>query len=359
MSTTLQPDTGNRPATTDQQPTPQEQAGLLLGHLAGYVAVRTVQIGLENDLISALAEAGPAGLTAEALAIAADVDTFYARVWSRAAIGAGVVERNGSALRLSPHLPALLLDGAHPAHVGAIFRIFAQPEIFDRFGERLATGQRTWWDATGHEFISAVASTGLPFYVRLIPGGLGQVPGLEDLLATPLRILDTACGSGEGLVRLAEHYPAATIVGADGDAYSLERARKRLADAGLDGRVELIHTPLEELDLDGEFDLVINNISMHECRDIDRVTERIRRALVPGGWFVISDFPFPDDDAGLRSVPGRVMSGIQFFEAQIDDQLLPVSAYLDLLDRHGFADVATTSLTPTHALTYGRKPTAL
>ena len=352
MSTTIQA----APTRDDVLPTPQEQAGLLMSHVAGHVAVRTVQIGLDSGLIEALADAGSSGLSADELAIAADVDTFYARVWSRAAIGAGVVERDGDALRLTAHLSTLLLDGEHPAHVGATFRVLGQPEIFDRFGERLASGERTWWDETGNDFIAAVASTGLPFYVRLIPGGLSQVPGLADLLRSEVRILDTACGSGEGLVRLAEAYPTATIVGADGDAFSLERARARLALAGLADRIELVHTPLEELDRVGEFDLVVNNISMHECRDIDRVTERVRRALAPGGWFVISDFPFPDDDEGLRTVPGRVMSGIQFFEAQLDDQLLPVAAYLDLLDRHGFADVATTALTPTHALTYGRKP---
>ena len=101
--------------------------------------------------------------------------------------------------------------------------------------------------------------------------------------------------------------------------------------------------------------LVVNNISMHECRDIDRVTENVREALEPGGWFVISDFPFPDTDEGLRSTPGRIMSGIQFFEAQIDDQLLPRAAYDELLTRHGFTDLGTASLTPMHALTWGRR----
>ena len=65
--------------------------------------------------------------------------------------------------------------------------------------------------------------------------------------------------------------------------------------------------------------------------------------------------PFPTDSTGLRTVPGRIMAGIQFFEAQIDDQLLPVEAYLSLLERHGLRDVATTTLTPVHALTYGRR----
>ena len=50
------------------------------------------------------------------------------------------------------------------------------------------------------------------------------------------------------------------------------------------------------------------------------------------------------------------MSGIQFFEAQIDDQLLPRAAYDDLLARHGFTDLGWVQLTPLHALTWGRRP---
>ena len=104
-----------------------------------------------------------------------------------------------------------------------------------------------------------------------------------------------------------------------------------------------------------EFDLVISNISMHECRDLDRVTEHIKRALRPDGTVVISDFAFPDTDDGLRTVPGRIMSGIQFFEAGIDDQLLPPSAYVELLGRHGFRDIGTFALAPIHAVVHAQR----
>ena len=342
--------------TTDAPVVPdvKQQAGMLLQQVAGYVGTRTIQLGLRAGLVDALAAADQ-GLTPAELAVQADIDPFYAEVWSRAAIGAGLLRREGERLRLREHLDDLLLTGDHPAHVGAVIRILEQPEIFDRFGERLATGERTWWDQCSPDFIGGVAATGLPFYVRLIPGGLSQVPGVAGLLEGSARVLDTACGAGAGLVRLAEHYPDLTIVGADGDRSSLDRAAEAVTAAGLDDRVELVHTPLEELDRENEFDLVINNISMHECRDIDRVTTRIHRALRPGGWFVISDFPFPDTDEGLASVPGRIMSAIQFFEAQIDDQLLPRRVYDDLLTRHGFTDLGSTELAPVHALTWGRK----
>ena len=298
--------TVTEPARSETRPDVKQQAGMLLGHVAGYVGTRTIQLGLRVGLIEALADA-ERGLTPDELAVEVDIDPFYAEVWCRAAIGAGLLERDGTSdaahdgandaardggrLRLADHLDDLLLTGDHPAHVGAVVRIFEHPEIFDRFGERLATGERTWWDQCSPDFIGGVAATGLPFYVRLIPGGLSQVPGLEDVLQGPARVLDTACGAGAGLVRLGETYPDVSLTGADGDRASLDRAAQAVADAGLEDRVEFVHTPLEELDHDEEFDLVINNISMHECRDIDEVTARIRRALRPGGWFVISDFP--------------------------------------------------------------------
>ena len=142
----------------------------------------------------------------------------------------------------------------------------------------------------------------------------------------------------------------------DGDQHSIDVATARIAEAGLADRVGLICSPLEDFEVPEPAALVVNNISMHECRDIDQVTRRVHDALEPGGWFVISDFPFPDTDEGLRSVPGRIMGAIQFFEAQIDDQLLPRATYDDLLARHGFTDPGSAVITPMHALTWARRP---
>lgn len=336
-------------------PSIKDQAGKVLAQIAGYVGARTIEIGLGRGLIEALT-GHPDGVTAEELAAETRLDPFYVEVWCRSALAQEVLQRAGDGVyRLAPHMDTLLLDGKSPAYLGGTIAVLAQPEVFDRFSEALPMGERTWWDRCGPDFIEGVARTGGAFYVRLIPGGLSRVPGLSERLREGSRLLDTACGAGAGLVRLAEAYPSSTVVGADGDAYSLELAAERLRRHGLEGRVELVHTPLEELDWEAEFDLVTNNISMHECRDIERVTDNVKRALKPGGHFVISDFPFPETDQALRTAPGRIMAGIQFFEAQIDDQLLPVSTYLDLLGRHGFRNVGSFELTPVHAVTHGQK----
>jgi SAM-dependent methyltransferase len=334
--------------------TPQQQAGAMLGLVAGYAGVRTVEMGLAHGLVAEL-DARP-GATADELADRLGLDDLYTAVWCRSAFAAGVLDRDGAGYRLAPHLGTLLLDTGHPAYVGGIFPLVQQREMFGRFGEVLASGDRLWWDETSHEWIARVSGTGRPFYTRLVPGGLAQVPGLAEQLEAGARVVDHACGAGAGLVQLARAYPRCELVGVDGDAHSIERTRALLEAEGLSDRVELVVSPLEDFTLDRPADVVVNNISMHECRDIDGVTERVREALVPGGWFVVSDFPFPDTDDGLRSVPGRVMSAIQFFEAQIDDQLLPRAAYDALLERHGFTDLGHAAITPMHALTWGRAP---
>jgi SAM-dependent methyltransferase len=348
--------TAPAPTETHTVPTLAETAPKVLSLIAGYVGHRSVAMGLRGGLLQRLAE--QPGSSPDDLAAGLDLDPFYVAVWCRAAFGAGVLDRTDGGYRLAPHMDTLLLDTTSPAYAGGVFGVCEAPEMFGRFEANLATGERMWWDDTSPEWIQAVSGTGTPFYTRLVPGGLDRVPGLAERLAAGGRIIDTACGAGLGAIRLANAYPTATVVGVDGDRQSVDSARARVAEAGLDHRIELVHSALEDLSLDEPASLVINNISMHECRDIDRVTENVRAALEPGGWFVISDFPFPDTDEGLRSVPGRIMSGIQFFEAQIDDQLLPRSAYDDLLARHGFTDIGSVQLTPMHALTWGRRPSA-
>ena len=351
------------------QPTLQEQVPRLLAHAAGYVAHRTIATGLRSGLIRALADAGTP-VSADELAQRLGLDPFYVAVWCRSAHASGVCDRPGAAAgddaaehagmggryRLAPHLAALLLDADHPGYIGGVFTVLEQDEVFDRFERNLGSGERLWWDGCSPDWIDGVAGTGAPFYTRLVPGGLAQIPELHERLEAGCRVVDTACGSGAGLMRLAHAYPTCTLTGVDGDRHSLDVAARRLDAAGLRERCRLVHGPLEELVLDEPVTCVINNISMHECRDIDRVTANVRAALEPGGWFVISDFPFPDTVDGLRSVPGRVMAGIQVFEAQIDDQLLPRARYDDLLRRHGFTGLGSLHLSPVHAVTYARTP---
>ncbi|MBI2549772.1 methyltransferase domain-containing protein [Candidatus Woesearchaeota archaeon] len=338
-----------------QQQEIKTQAGKLLALIAGYSGFRTIEIGIRTGLIDKLAK-HPNGISTKQLAAAASLDPFYVEVWCRSAYGAEVldVDQNG-AYRLSSQMQMLLLDADSPFYTGGVFIVLSQPEVFEQFHKNFASGERTWWDKCGQEFIKGVGNTGKAFNNRLIPGGLNKVPGLSERLKGGANVLELACGTGNALAKFMKNYPNTTLSGLDGDEFSLKLAAEHLKGAGLDSKVSLIRSTLEDFNSENKFDLITINISMHECRDIEKVAANVFNALKPGGFFVVSDFPFPETPEGLRSTPGRIMGGIQFFEALIGDQLLPTRAFTELLGRHNFKNVGSFDLTPVHVIIHGQK----
>lgn len=212
--------TTTKPAS---EPAIQEQTQVGLAHAAGYVSYRTVAVGLRRGLVEALGEAS-GGATPDELADRLELDPFYVSVWCRSAFAAGICDRDHGIYRLAAHMATLLLDADSPAYLGGVFTTLEQPEVFDCFEASLASGERSWWDQTSPDWIAAVARAGTPFYTRLIPGGLEQVPGLGERLVAGCRVVDSACGAGVGIVRLAETYPACRVVGVDGDDHSIQQA---------------------------------------------------------------------------------------------------------------------------------------
>lgn len=64
-------------------------------------------------------------------------------------------------------------------------------------------------------------------------------------------MLETACGAGVGLVKMAQAYPQSSFVDVDGDSYSLELAEESIRESGLEGKVSLTRSTLEEFSADG------------------------------------------------------------------------------------------------------------
>ncbi len=350
----------------------QAQAGKILSQVAGYVGMRTIDIGLQSGLIAEMAK-HPEGLSAKGLAENAGVDLFYAQVWLRAAYAAEFIvcdnplpredydpvtrrfsQPDEQKFKLDEHMETLLLDEEHPGYVGGLPGVMLQPEIFESFAENLKSGEHIWWCDCGPGMIKCVSCTGLPFYTRMVPGGFSRVPGLQEKLDMGAKVTELACGAGRGLHAMAKSYTQSSFTGIDGDEFSLQLAQERLGAAGVADRLELVQSSFEEFNVSDQ-DMVFINISMHECRDIDKVTQNVLNALKPGGLFVISDFPFPESVDQTRSVPGKIMCGIQYFEALIDDQLMPTVGFSELLSRHGFKDVGSFDLSGVHAVIYGSK----
>jgi trans-aconitate 2-methyltransferase len=109
--------------------------------------------------------------------------------------------------------------------------------------------------------------------------------GLEVLDRMPLdgdeTVLDAGCGSGRVTAALVERVPQGSVIGVDGSAAMVEKARETLGD-----RAEVFEADLTELELDQPVDAVFSNAVFHWILDHDVLFRRIHDALRPGGRLI-------------------------------------------------------------------------
>ena len=155
------------------------------------------------------------------------------------------------------------------------------------------------------------------------------------------RILDAGCGTGEASWRLAEAFPAATVLGVDVLDAHLERARSRAAHLG--SRVRFENRSIFELGLpDASFDLVACRHVLQAVPHADLAVGELARVTRPGGTvhLVAEDYgmiQFPR----RRFDPGEIWPRVpaRFGAATGTDMLFGRHAP-SILARLGLVDVA-------------------
>jgi trans-aconitate 2-methyltransferase len=97
-------------------------------------------------------------------------------------------------------------------------------------------------------------------------------------------VLDAGCGSGRVTDALLERLPEGRVIALDSSASMLAAARERLGRD--DGRLELRHGDLLDLELEEPVDAILSTATFHWIRDHEALFERLRAALRPGGQLV-------------------------------------------------------------------------
>ena len=105
-------------------------------------------------------------------------------------------------------------------------------------------------------------------------------------------MLEVAIGTGAQLIELARRTPAGKTVGIELSDGMLAQARKKVAAAGIEQRVELLRADALALPFkDQSFDLVVNSymLDLLPRDDIPRALSEFGRVLRPGGRLVLSN----------------------------------------------------------------------
>jgi 2-polyprenyl-3-methyl-5-hydroxy-6-metoxy-1,4-benzoquinol methylase len=284
--------------------------GQMVGHMTGATACFSIWLGDELGLYRALA--GETALSADELAGATGCHPRLVREWLDGQAAAGLVSYEPEADRysLSPEAAMALADDASPVFVARAMNAFGSMfmDVEKLKAAFTGDGALAWGDHhpclfKGTEWFFRTG------YRAYLPGEwIPALDGVEDKLKAGARVADVGCGHGASVVTMAEAYPAARFWGFDYHAPSIETARQRAREAGVDS-----HTTFEVAaakEYPGTFDLICFFDCLHDMGDPVGIAAYAREHLDADGTVLLVE-PFALDGRAAN-VQGNPMAALMY-----------------------------------------------
>jgi SAM-dependent methyltransferase len=259
-------------------------------------------IGDRLGLFKAMASAGPA--TVEELARKTRLDRRYLQEWLDAMTAAQYVEYDAATrrYRLPPEHALVIADETSPFFVGGFLEIIVPcvsqaPKLLKAFRSGKGVPQRAYPPET---FDAIERSSATWYRHKLVQEWLPTMPDVVDKLRAGGSYADVGCGSGRAAITVAKAFPTAHIFGFDNHAGSIARARKNARAEGIARRIKFEARDAKRMPK-GRFDLVSTFDVVHDAADPVGVVSAIRKALAPGGTFLMLEMnaaPSVDGNVG-------------------------------------------------------------
>jgi SAM-dependent methyltransferase len=242
-------------------------------------------------------------------------DERLLREWLRTLTAAGYLRYDPAGQTFSlPAEAAEMLANEHGAmRLGGGFQLLLGlmapiDQITQAFREHSGVPQSAYTDDLWQGMERMSASWYDNFMVQQWLPAAGLVPRLRD----GIRVADLGCGAGRALLRLAAEFPASSFTGYDAFPELLSRARKNARLAGLDKKVSFTEIDIT-CGIPGTFDLILTLNSLHDVVDLPAGIHAIRRALAPGGsWLILEGNCSPNLEDNLGTV-GTILYGTSLF----------------------------------------------
>lgn len=214
----------------------QAFAGQVISDLSAGMSGVLVQIGEELGLYRAMAELGPTN----AKKLSERTGTFerYIQEWLNNQAAGGYVTYNSE--HKTYHLPKehalILADGKSPFFMAPGFQVISSLWYDkDKLVEDFRAGNGIGWHQHHHNlFFGTEAFFRSGYRANLINEWIPSLEGVETKLAKGGKVADIGCGHGASTILMASKYPNAKFYGFDYHQESIEIARQRAKEAGVD-----------------------------------------------------------------------------------------------------------------------------
>jgi 2-polyprenyl-3-methyl-5-hydroxy-6-metoxy-1,4-benzoquinol methylase len=289
----------------------QAFVGQAVTELGATLGAALVVIGDRLGLYKAMAGAGP--LSPKEVATRTDTEERYVREWLNAQAAGGYVSYDARTGRytLPPEQAFALVDDQSPVFLpGAFQGVVSAVRNAHRAAEAFRTGAEgvECQEHSPDLFGRAERFLGPGYSANLIRSWIPALDGVEGKLRRGARVADIGCGDGASTILMAQAYPASTFVGFDDRARSIEQARVRAVQAGVQDRARFEVAGAKEYAGSG-YDLVTFFDCLHDVGDPVGVARHVRASLdLDGTWLIVEPFAADRVEDNLNPV-GRVYYG--------------------------------------------------
>lgn len=259
------------------------------GYKQGEVVSLMIHLGDRLGLYRALDGAGP--VTAAELAASTGLQERWLLEWLRGQAAARLLESaDGERFELTPVGAAVLADeDGSLAFAAGAFEGGRAPDVVDALADAFRTGVGLTYDRLGPSAAHQTERSLGPWArLALVPLIVPALDDVGDKLAAGARVADVGCGAGVALLALARAYPASTFVGYDLSTHAIDRARAKIAEAGV-SNVTVEVQRAEDLPAGSGFDLVLTFDCLHDMTRPDLAASAIRAAVADDGTWLVKD----------------------------------------------------------------------
>jgi SAM-dependent methyltransferase len=259
-----------------------------LGDLGSALTASLVVIGDKLGLYRAMSALG--SVTPDQLAERTQTNERSVREWLAAQAAAGYVTYDPSTRRY--HLPiehavALTQEDSPACVLGAFQGMTAAMRAEPKVAEAFRSGRGVGWHEHDPDLFHGTERFFRPGYnANLVDEWIPALDGVREKLERGARVADIGCGHGASTIIMAKAFPKSEFVGFDYHSQSIERARERAVEAGLNGRVRFEVSRAQEFP--GRYDLVAFFDCLHDMGDPVGAAAHVRQALSPDGtWLLV------------------------------------------------------------------------
>jgi SAM-dependent methyltransferase len=282
-----------------------EFLGTVVNDMGGAYMMASVLIGDELGLYRAMADNQP--VTADALAARCGCHPRLVQEWLNANAAAGYVEHAEGAYRLPPEQAMALANEDSPVFIAPGQNVLASCFLdLDKVLAAFRGDGGLPWGQHHHRMFHGVEKFFRPGYrSHLTSSWLPALDGMVSRLQAGARVADVGCGHGASTIVMAQAYPNSRFFGFDFHGPSIDVARKRAAEAGVEGRATFETATAKGYTARG-FDLICFFDCLHDMGDPVGAARHAHQALKDDGTVLLVE-PFAGTSLAENSTPiGRL-----------------------------------------------------